>query len=633
MAGSLRRIVLALGALFAAALVQSVGAAEASKPAEATPAKQSIHTSYAVSLYGQPKYPADFKHFDYVNPNAPKGGTIKQAGLGSYDSFNPFALRGTSAINILNQNLTYDSLMTIGFDERATQYCLLAESVTYPDDYSWIEYKLRPNAKWHDGVPITVDDVIFTFNTMSQHASPLYRALLQEIDKVEATGPRTVRFTFKEAGNRRHLLTAGGIAIIPKHYWQGKDFEAPMITPPLTSGPYEVSSFELGRTFTFKRVANYWGKDLPVNVGRHNYDQMITDYYRDSTVTFEAFKAGAYDLRLELSPKDWSVGYIFPAYKHGDVVKDAIKSDQGFLYTGFFYNLRRPLFQDPVLREALAYAFDFKWMNKNLFYDFFIRTRSYFGNDELAAHGLPSPAELKLLEPYRSQLPPRVFTQEYNPPDTDGTDQGLRNNLRIAMQMLNKAGYVQQNGKLISPKTHQPVAFEILLADPALQLVSGHWADNLKLLGIDVTMHSLDLPRYIKQTQDYDFDVIVGIAGTLTDSPGREQRSYFGSKAADTKGSLNYSGIKNPVVDVLLDKLATTQTKEDLLTTVHALDRVLMWNFYSVPHYSSDSIKIAYWDRFGKPKIHQSFGVGYNDTWWIDPQKDAAVRAAQGTSN
>jgi len=603
--------------------------------AQATPAKQALHTTttYAVSLYGAPKYPADFKHFDYVNPNAPKGGTVKQVGFGSYDSFNPFALRGTSAINILNQTLTYDALMTIGFDERGTQYGLLAESVTYPDDYSWIEYKLRPNVKWHDGVPITVDDVVFTFNTMSQHASPLYRALFQEIDKAEAVGPRTVRITFKEAGNRRNLLTAGMVAIIPKHYWAGKDFEAPLITPPLTSGPYEVSSFDLGRTFTFKRVPNYWGKDLPVNVGRFNYDQMVTDYYRDTTVTFEAFKAGAYDLRVELSPKDWSVGYVFPAYKHGEVVKDAIKTDQGFLYTGFFYNLRRPLFQDPALREALAYAFDFKWMNKNLFYDFFVRTRSYFGNGELAAKGLPSPAELKLLEPYRSQLPPRVFSQEYNPPDTDGTDASLRNNLRIAMQMLTKAGYKQESGKLISPITHQPVAFDILLADPALQLVSGHWADNLKLLGVTATMHSLDLPRYIKETQDYDFDVIVGIAGTISDAPGREQRNFFGSQAADTKGSLNYSGIKNPVVDALLDKLANAQTKEDLLTAVHALDRVLTWNFYSVPHYASGSMKIAYWNRFGQPKIRQSFGIGYNDTWWIDPQKDAVLRAVRGAAN
>ncbi len=602
--------------------------------ATAAEAKPALHTTYAVSLYGTPKYTADFKHFDYVNPTAPKGGTLREAGIGSYDSFNPFAFRGTSAINILNQSLVYDLLMAQSFDERSTQYGLLAESITYPDDYSWVEYKLRPNARWHDGKPITVDDVVFTFDTMAKHASPLYRAVFQEIKKVEAVGPRTVRITFNAAGNRRHLLTAGLVAIIPKHYWQGKDFEAPLVTPPLTSGPYKISAFELGRSFTLQRVPNYWGKDLPVNVGRYNYDQMITDYYRDTTVTFEAFKAGSYDLRVESSPKDWAMGYNFPAYKHGDVLKDAIKTDQGFLYTGFFFNTRRPLFSDPVLREALAYAFDFKWMNKNLFYDFFTRTRSYFGNGALAARGLPSPAELKLLEPYRKELPPRVFTQEYNPPDTDGTDAGLRNNLRIAMQMLTKAGYAQRNGALISPITHEPVAFEILLADPALELVSSHWADNLKLLGIKVTMQSLDLPRYVKEMQDYDFDVIVGVAGTQSDTPGREQKSYWSSEAADTEGKLNYAGVKSPVVDMLLDKLATAQTNEDLLTAVHALDRVLCWGFYSVPHYSGGgSIKIAYWDKFGKPKIAQSFGTGYSTTWWVDPKKAAAVRAMRGTGN
>jgi microcin C transport system substrate-binding protein len=361
---------------------------------------------------------------------------------------------------------------------------------------------------------------------------------------------------------------------------------------------------------------------------------MITDYYRDLTVTFEAFKAGAYDLRLESNACGWTTGYGFPAAKHGQVVKDAIKTDQGFLYAGFFYNTRRPLFQDPVLREALAYAFDYSWMNKNLFCNFFVRTRSYFGNGELAAHGLPSPQELKLLEPYRNQLPPRVFTQEYNPPDTDGTEQGLRNNLRIAMQMLTKAGYKMENGRLISPITKAPVEFELLMGDPAVQLVSGHWADNLKLIGVTARVRTLDLPQFIKLSQDYNYDVIVTFgAGTASDTPGREQRSYWSSEAANTKGRLNYSGVKNQVVDALLDKLANAQSQDDLLTAVHALDRVLTWNFYSVPHYSSDSIKIAYWDKFGKPKTPQSFGLGYNDTWWIDPKKDAALHAAGGGSN
>jgi microcin C transport system substrate-binding protein len=380
-------------------------------------------------------------------------------------------------------------------------------------------------------------------------------------------------------------------------------------------------------------VPNYWGKDLPVNVGRYNYDKIITDYYQDSTVQFEAFKAGDIDLRLETSPKIWATGYTWPAVKRGDVLKLTIPSSQGFLYEGFYYNLRHPLFQDPVLREALAYAFDFNWMNKNLFYNFFVRTRSYFGNDELAATGTPSPAELKLLDPFRSQLPPRVFTTEYHPPDTDGTAEGLRNNLRIASQMLQKAGYVVKDGKLISPITHQPVAFQLLMADPAFQLMAGHWADNLRLLGIDATMRTIDLSQYIKATQAFDFDVLVGIM-PMSSTPGAEQRSMWTSAAADTKGSLNYAGIKNPAVDFLVGKIIDAQSNDDLLTAVHALDRVLTWNFYTVPAYNGGhDIRVGVWNRFGRPKVAQSFGFGWNDNWWIDPQKEASLHLAGGNAN
>lgn len=632
--GSFGRVLLKLGALLLAALPLSQAvAAQAGPPAPTDAAKQATHTSYGISLYGTLKYGPDFKNFAYVNPNAPQGGTVHFSSTGSYDSFNPFALRGTSAISLLNMYLVYDPLMSQSFDERGTYYCLLCETVTYPDDYSWAEYKLRKNARWHDGTPITADDVVFTFNAMQEHSAPIYRSVFQEATKIVKTGPLSVRVYFKTVGNRRNLLIMAPMAIAPEHYWKGKDFEAPVVKPPLSSGPYDISAYDLGRSYTLTRVKNYWGNNLAVNRGRYNYDKMITDYYRDTVIAFEAFKAGDFDVRVESSPQSWTTGYVWPAAKHGDVLKLSIPSSDTFLYEGFFFNTRRPLFSDPVLREALAYAFDFKWMNKNLFYDFFTRTRSYFGTDELAAKGLPSPAEFKLLEPYRNQLPPRVFTQEYNPPDTDGTPEGLRGNLRIASQMLQKAGYTVKNGKMISPITHQPVAFQILISDPAAQLVSSHWADNLKLLGIDITLNQMDLPQYIKTTQEFNYDVIVSFTATLA-TPGQEQRSFWSSKAADTKGSANYAGVKSPVVDMLLDKMIDAQTMDDLTTATHALDRVLSWGFYSVPHYSGGgSIKIGVWNRFGQPKITQTFGLGYTDAWWIDPQKDASVHAIRGTAN
>jgi microcin C transport system substrate-binding protein len=624
---------LTLAVVLSLAPMAAMAAETAKAPAPPVTATVATHTVSALSLYGDPKYKPGFTHFDYTNPDAPKGGTVQLAGAGSYDSFNAFALRGTSAINIFNLPQVYDSLMVTGADERSTQYGLVAESVTYPDDYSWIEYNLNPKARWHDGTPITADDVVFTFNAMRDHSAPFYRTSFLQAVKAEAINSRKVRITFKEAGNRRNLMLFGVMAIAPKHYWDGKDFEAPVVTPPLTSGPYVVSKFELGRSYTLSRVKDYWAKDLPVNKGRWNYDQMVTDYYRDSLVSFEAFKAGDVDQRTEVSPKDWAIGYVFPAYKHGQVLKASIKSEDTFLYEGFYYNLRRPAFQDPLLREALSYAFDFKWMNKNLFYDFFTRTRSYMGAGELAAKGLPSPAELQLLEPYRNQLPPRLFTAEYNPPDTDGTDAGLRKNLGIAMQMLTKAGYKQEGGKLISPKTHQPLVIEILTSDPAAQLVCDHWAGNLKLLGIDAKTKVLDLPQYIKATQSFDYDVLLGLAGVLA-SPGGEMRSAWSSAAADTKGSLNYAGVKNPVVDALLTKLVQAKSREELVTTLHALDRVLQWNFYTIPHYGGGgSIKVAYWDRFGQPSVPQAFGTGMTDTWWIDPKKDAALKLARNSTN
>lgn len=626
-------VLAAVGLCVYLALPSVAAADDAPVKAGASKAAAKIITSYGYSLYGKLNHPAGFTHFDYANPDAPKGGTVHMTGFGgNYDSFNPFSPRGRSGVSFYTLTLLYDSMMRTSLDETSAQYCYLCESVSYPDDYTWIEFKMRKTARWHDGKPITPEDVVFSFDTIRNHASPMYRQGLAEVAKAEITGPWTVRFTFN-APNRRLALNLGFMPMLAKHYWQGHEFEAPIVTPPLTSGPYKISSFDLGHSYTLTRVKDYWAKDLPVNKGQFNYDKIIYDFYRDSLVAFEAFKAGDVDVRWETSQKNWATAYVWPAAKHKEVRKATLPRRDTALYQGFFYNLRRPLFQDPVLREALGYAFDFSWINKNLLYGLMVRTKSYFTSTDLGARGLPSAEELKLLEPFRSQLPPRVFTSAFNPPDTDGTEKGLRNNLRTAAQMLSKAGYVVKDGKLISPKTKMPVTFEILMADPGFERVTNHWAENLKLIGITVNLRVVDLSQYLARTSKFDFDMIVGLIPFLP-APGTEIRNLWNSKAADIPRSFNWSGIKNPAVDALVEKVIAAKTQPELIAATRALDRVLLWNFYSIPEYSSGGVMgVAYWDRFGRPDKETWSGFPYQSTWWIDPAKDAALKAARGTSN
>jgi microcin C transport system substrate-binding protein len=620
---------LCLGLVLAPAFATAADA-PATKPAAGA---EHTQTLYSFALYHDAKYKRGFKHFDYVNPDAPKGGTVHFSALGSYDTFNPFAITGVAAINLGNMFLTYDALMRPSAEQAAVDYPLLAESITVPDDYSWVEYKLRKIARWHDGKPITPADVVFSYQTIKKNALPAWRQILPAISKVEVTGPRTVRFYFKEKNNRRLILNLDTLPIIPKHYWEGKDFTAPLITPPLTSGPYKVTSYDLGRSFTLTRVRDYWGKDLPVSVGQFNYDKMVFDYYRDSTVTFEAFKAGSVDTRLETSVKNWATAYVWPAVKKGQVKRIRLKANNAAVYSGFFYNTRRPLFRDPVLREALAYGFDFKWMNKNLFYGMFVRTKSYFGSSNLGQSGLPSKAELKLLDPLKGKVPPRVFTQEFRPPDTDGTQDGLRKSLGKAMQMLQGAGYTVQNGKLISPITHKPVEFTILLSDPSFQPVANHWAENLKLIGVTVHLRTVDVTQYVSLMQKFDYDVMVGLI-PFRSAPGSEIRNIWGSSSVNVPSGFNWAGIHNPAVDALINDVIKAQTRPEVLAATHALDRVLLWNWYSVPAYSQGGIlNVAYWNRFGRPETSTLTGFPWQTQWWIDPQKDAALKAARGTSN
>jgi len=598
--------------------------------AAAAEAPAATHTASAIALHGEPKYSDGFDHFDYVNPNAPKGGTVRLQQPGTYDTLNPFVLRGAPHV-IITQLFTYDTLMIPSGDEGATFYGLLAQSITYPDDYSWAEFTLRPTARWHDGKPITAEDVVFSVETFQKFGNPNIKSTVEDIAKAEVTGPRKVRFTFKQSGNRGVLLDVAPMPVIPKHYWQGKDFSLPIVTPPLSSGPYKIGAFDLGRSITYERVKDYWAKDLPAMRGRYNYDKMVYDFYRDQTVALEAFKAGQTDIRWETNSREWSQGYDWPTAKQGLVKKAVLKLDGGVLFAAYFFNLRNPKFQDARVREALAYAFDFAWINKNLNYGLFHRSLSYFGPNERSAYGngLPSALELKFLEPFRGKVPERVFTQPVNLPDTDGTPEGLRKNLQIASQLLRQAGYSSKNGKLVNDKTGQPLGFEILVPAGIQQTMTSSWMANLKLLGIETKLRQMDSAQFQQRLKDFDFEV-ESFWITQVGTPGSEQRNRWGSQAADIKGSFNVMGIKNPVVDALIEDVVEAQDRATYIAALHALDRVLMWNFYCVPQiHGGNTLNIGYWDRFGRPDKEPLFGQAFTSVWWVDPAKDAQVIAAR----
>jgi len=590
-----------------------------------------IIKSYGISRFGELQYPPDFKHYGYVNPDAPKGGTVHKAMTGAFDSLNPFIIKGqwsSAAYHI------YDSLLADSFDEVNTRYGLLAETVEYPRDLSWVIFNMRPEARWHDGTPITSDDVIFTFNTLVKKGKPLYRYYYANVEKVEALGPHRVKFTFNETGNRELPTIIGQMNILPKHYWESRDFEATTLEPPLGSGPYRISRVDPGRSVTLERVPDYWGKDLPVNVGRNNFDKIVLDYYRDDSIAFEAFKAGKVDYRAE-TVRNWATAYDFPAFKSGKVKKlELPKNDDASLYA-FAYNTRREKFSDPRVREALAYAWDFTWVNQNLYHGMYVQSRSYFRDSEMAATGLPSKAELALLEPYRNQVPARVFTEEYNPPSTDGSG-NIRSNLRTAFRLLKEAGWEIRNNKLTNVKTGEVFSIQFFYVQSEDEKLYAAFARGLNSLGIQTSLRQVDASEAIRRIDSRDFDIYATTRYfAQSHSPGNEQREYFGSAAATIEGSNNITGIHDPVVDGLIEKIIFAKTKDDMLTATRAMDRVLQWSFYTIPLFHSAVHRIGIWDRFGRPERMAKYALGFNyvysfdDTWWIDPEKDKAIRAAR----
>ena len=581
--------------------------------------------THGLSLFGNLKYPADFKQFDYVNANAPKGGTLRLATTGGFDNLNPFIAKGNAVEGLL---LIYDTLFKRSYDEPGASYGLIAKSAEVPADSSWVLFTLRPEAKFQDGVPVTADDVVFSFETLRDKGKPFYRFYYASVAKAEALDKTHVKFTFNKAGNRELPLIVAELPVMPRHYWQGKDFGATTLTPPLGSGPYRIASVQANTRVTYERVKSYWGADLPVNRGSNNFDQIVYINFGDPEVELQGLFADAYDFRQENSAKNWATRYDnVPAVQQKRLLKVPVAIEQVKPMQAIVLNLRRSKFSDPRVRLAFDYALDFEWLNKNLFYSQYARTSSFFQGSELAATGLPSPLELELLEPFRAQLPPEVFTTVYTEPKTDGSGND-RENLRKAAELLDAAGWHVVNGKRTNDKTGEVMQVEYIDATGALEKVILAYKERLARLGITLDYRLIDATQYINRMRKFDFDMVIqGYPESL--SPGNEQREFWGSAAADRSDSRNYAGIKDSVVDPLIEKIIFAPDREHLVAATRALDRVLLWNHYMVPTWYAPSDRFAYWDRFGHPDPLPRYDEGFPDIWWYDTARAAKTGAAK----
>ncbi|WP_397459294.1 extracellular solute-binding protein [Pseudomonas asplenii] len=574
---------------------------------------------HALTLYDEPpKYPADFKHVDFVNPDAPKGGTFRQSASGGFDSLNPFISKGVPADDI---GLIYDTLARQGMDEPFTEYGLVAAKIEKAPDNSWVRFYLRPEARFHDGHPMRAEDVVFSFQTLIKDGAPLYRAYYADVAEVVAEDPLRVLFKFKHTNNRELPLILGQLPVLPKHWWANRDFTKGNLEFPLGSGPYKLAEVKAGRSVRYERVKDYWGKDLPINRGFYNFDVMTTDYYRDNSVALEALKAGQFDYWLEMSAKNWANAYNTPAVAEGRLIKEQIPNGNPTGMQGFVYNLRKPIFQDIRVREALSLLFDFEWSNKQLFNGAYTRTRSYFENSEMAATGLPDKAQLAILEPLRGKIPEHVFDQAYQPPVCDGSGM-IRNQQRRAYQLLLEAGWHIVDDKMVDTEG-KPVRIEFLLAQTEFERVLLPFKRNLSDLGIDLVIRRVDVSQYVNRLRSRDFDMVVG-SFPQSSSPGNEQREFWMSASADKPGSRNTMGLKDPAVDILVEQLINADSRQSLVDHARALDRVLQWGFYVIPNWHIKTWRIAYWDKVAHPKISPTYDVG-TSTWWIKPDAKPVI--------
>ena len=581
---------------------------------------------HGLSLFGELKYPAGFKQFDYVNAGAPKGGTTRQMAFGTFDNLNMAVARVKGSV-AAGLDLIYDTLLVSSLDEVATGYGLLAESVSSLPDFSAVTYRLRAEAKWHDGKPVTTDDVLFSFEQLKAN-DPFYSAYYRHVTKVEKTGERDVTFTFDGPGNRELPQIVGELTVLPKHWWEGTDKSGQKrnianttLELPLGCGAYRIKEFVAGRSIVYQRVADYWGKDVNVNVGRDNFGEMRYEYFRDATVAIEAFKADAIDWRTENSAKNWATAYKdVPAVKDKRIVLEEfpIKSSGGM--QAFAFNLRRSKFSDPRVRRAFNYALNFEELNKQLFFGQYHRINSYFEGLELASSGLPEGAELEILNTVKDKVPPEVFTTAFSNP-VSATSDDVRNNLREAIKLLREAGYEIRDQKLVDTKTGTPFTVEVLIDQPEWERIVLPYKPSLARLGIEMSLRIVDDAQYENRMRQWDYDVIVASWGQGL-SPGNEQRGYWGSQAADQPGSRNYAGIKNPAIDTLVDRLVFAKSRAELVAATKALDRVLFWNHYVVPQWTYGKVRSARWDRFGRPDKLPEYGSGgFPTVWWFDQAK------------
>jgi microcin C transport system substrate-binding protein len=593
-----------------------------------------VATAYAVaeprhglSVFGELKYPADFQHFDYVNPDAPKGGrmiTLGTGGANTFDNLNGFILKGDAAQGL---DLLFDSLMVRAQDEPDAVYGLIAKSADVAADGMSVTFKLRPEAKFADGTPVTADDVVFSFKTLKEKGHPAIAQPLHDVVSAEALDPQTVRYTFKGTLTRDLPIAVAQLPVLSKAYYSKQPFEETSLKPPLGSGPYRIKDFKPGTYITYTRRNDYWAKDLPVNRGRYNFDEIRYDYFRDRNIELEALKSGQVDFREEFSSVNWATGYDIPAVKDGRLIKALLPDNRPSGALGFFINTRLDKFKDPRVRLALDLVFDFEWSNKKLFYGLYKRTTSYFENSDMKATGLPTPEELALLNPYKDKLPSEVFGEPYTPPVTDGSGNN-RDNLKKARDLLIAAGWKPGADHMLHNAKGEPLTIEFLDFESAFERITVPYTDNLRRIGVNASWRLVDPSQYEQRVKSFDFDVTTQ-RYALRLTPGVEMRSYWGSDAAKTNGSFNLAGIADPVVDALIDKVIAAKSRTELTTATHAIDRVLRAGHYWVPHWYKASYSVAYWNKYSHPKVQPKYDEGVLDTWWFDPKKAAALSSGK----
>lgn len=589
-------------------------------PASAAHAEE----SHGLSAFGELKYKRDFKHFDYVNPNAPKGGRFSLVGPGAvitFDTFNPFILKGDKAQGL---GLLFDSLMTSSADEPDAMYGLVAASADVAPDKRSVTFKLRPEARFSDGKPITADDVVFSFQTLKEKGHPQLRHLLSDVTGVEAPDAATVRYTFSGENVRDLPMMVAGLPLLSRAYYATRNFEETTLEPPVGSGPYLVGDYKQGTFVSYKRRDDYWAKDLPVNRGRYNFDEVRYEYFRDRTIALEALKGGQFDFREEFTARDWSTSYDVAAVREGRLLRVTLPDERPSGAQGFFINTRLPKFKDPRVRQALDAAFNFEWTNKNIFFSLYKRSHSMFENSDMKANGPPSPEERALLEPFRDKLPAAVFEAPYVPMQSDGSETDRRA-LATASKLLDAAGWTVKDGKRVNA-AGDVLDVEFLINDPSSEPVLGNYVKNLRAIGIDASIRRVDPAQFERRSKSFSFDIL-SRRYVMSNTPGPELRTIFGSKTANMEGGSNLAGVADPVIDALIEKAVSAKNRAELNTAMRAIDRVFRAGHYWVPHWFKASHTVAYWDKFARPAIKPKYALGEVDTWWFDAEKAAKLKS------